>query len=166
MLGAGMLTLIIRAAAFTFTQNESFAVEVLTNNVMLWAEVWLEGAEVWEHLRPLQRAAGTRPADCLMVFLCVLHEYLCQCAFVQRNAHGPLFVSANPFSSLSFLAQGSFCPFVQHCSACRRSPPFLSVCYLQPFCHISPLPATFLVISEGAAYLFSERRLQASVLPC
>lgn len=115
---------------------------------------------------PLQRAAGTRPADCLMVFLCVLHEYLCQCAFVQRNAHGPLFVSANPFSSLSFLAQGSFCPFVQHCSACRRSPPFLSVCYLQPFCHISPLPATFLVISEGAAYLFSERRLQASVLPC
>lgn len=36
-----------------------------------------------------------------------------------------------------------------------------SVCYLQPSCHISPLPATFLVISEEVTYLCLERRLLA-----
>ena len=39
------------------------------------------------------------------------------------------------------------CPSVPDWSF--RSPLLLSVCYLQPSCHISPLPATFLVISEG-----------------
>lgn len=57
--------------------------------------------------------------------------------------------------------------YLCRCAFARRnalgpSPLFLSVCYLQPSCHISPLPATFLVNSEGATYLFSE--WQASCL--
>lgn len=42
--------------------------------------------------RPLQRAHGTRLVGCLIASVCVLYEYLCQCAFVQRYAHGRLFV--------------------------------------------------------------------------
>lgn len=53
---------------------------------------------------------------------------------------------------------------VQHCTFCRPSPLFFSVCYLQPSCHISPLPATFLVISEGVTYLSPERQLLAKRL--
>ena len=120
-----------------------------------------------EPMGPDRSAPSSRPC----VFL---YEYLCQCAFVWRCAQGLLFVpravcpTRFPFEShtdaLSPLPWVGVCFLsvllslsVEYSTLCGPSPLFLSVCYLQPSCHISPLPATFLVISEGVTYLCPKR---------
>ena len=72
------------------------------------------------------------------------------CVFVQRYARCLSSHFSFPFPRLS---SPSVPPYRTAASQPTQPPPFLSVCYLQPSCHISPLPATFLVISEGVTYL-------------
>lgn len=109
--------------------------------------------------------------------MCVLYEYLCRCAFVQRYVRGRLFVPQTvcPILSLSQSHTDSLFsvpPCLFPPSVCLLgavsfdsfSPLVFSVCYLQPSCHISPLPVTFQVISEGDAYLCPERQLRANGL--
>lgn len=102
----------------------------------------------------LQRTRGTGPVGCLIASMCVLYEYLC----VGVHLCGDVHVGVSLFPQLLFstisLTGSLLCV---HLSIL----PLPSVCYLQPSCHISPLPATFLLISEEVTYLCLERRLLA-----
>lgn len=91
--------------------------------------------------RPLQRAHGTRLVGCVIASMCVLCECLCVC-------RGHLFVL---FPLAPHRAVG---PCLQRCGVNRPPPPPLSVCYLQPSCHISPLCVTFRVHSDRVRHTF------------
>lgn len=93
---------------------------------------------------PLHWGDGTRLVGCFIGLMCVF-IWISLCA--QICTWGTF-----PQSARLCVQCGSFC---------RPSPLHYSlVCYLQPSCHISLLPATFLVISEGAAYLCPMKPLQ------
>lgn len=84
-------------------------------------------------------------------------QYACLCICAEICT---LFVLLFLFPSPTLLPLSI--PPSRNVASADPAPLFLSVCYLQLSCHISPLPATFLVISEGVTYLCPERQRRAS----
>lgn len=94
---------------------------------------------------------------CLTASVCVLYEYLCQCAFVQRYAHGRLFVpqTVRPllflFQSDSLLSM-TLCLFPSVCLPVQQLP------QAQPPVPLSVLPAALLSHFTPACHIPSYLR--------